>query len=197
MYEYIIGTLADANPHKAIIETNGIGYALFISLATFGKLPKIGLEVKVFTSFVVREDSQRIFGFLTKDERDFFEVLCDISGIGPRLAIAILGHMSIKDLHLAVENHNAKAITNIPGIGKKMAERLILELGDTFSKMGKEKISLSSSKAQGVVGDAISALINLGYNALDAQKAVKGALSEGKEPPLPELISLALKGKKG
>jgi Holliday junction DNA helicase RuvA len=104
--------------------------------------------------------------------------------------------MSLQDLRLAVEHANTKAISKVPGIGKKMAERLILELKDKFGKLGKENISLSSKSAAGIVSDAISALINLGYNPLEAQKAVKSALPEGNEPPLSELISMALKGKK-
>ncbi len=197
MFEYITGMLADATPQKAIVEAGGIGYCLFISLATYEKLPKSGNQVKIYTSVVIREDSHKIFGFLHRDERDFFETLCEISGIGPRLAIAILGHMTIQDLHIAVDHHNAKAISKIPGIGKKMAERLILELGDKFGKANKENISLSPTGASSSVGDAIRALINLGYNPLDAQNAVKAVSPPGDEIPLPELISLALKGKKG
>ncbi len=196
MFEYISGTLTDASPQKATIDVNGLGYGLFISIATFEKLPQIGTTIKIFVSTVFREDSQKMYGFLTTDERNLFETLNDISGIGPRLSIALLGHMSIEDLHLAVEHANAKALSKVPGIGKKMAERLIIELRDKFTKTGNQKISLSSEQSQGAVGDAISALINLGYNALDAQKAVKNALPEdGGEPPLPELISLALKAK--
>jgi len=197
MFEYVKGTLVEATPQKAIIDVNGIGYSLLISIATFEKLPSPNSEIKLFTSFVVREDSQKLFGFLTPNERDFFHTLCDISGIGPRLAIAILGHMTIDDLYLAVSHHNAKAISNIPGIGKKMAERLILELQGKFGTTSKEKVSLTQTASPGPISDAISALINLGYNPMDAQKAVQAVATEGKEPPLPELISLALKAKKG
>ena len=194
MYEYLRGKLAHSTPQKATVDVSGVGYCLHISIATFQKLPKIGEEVKLYTSFVVREDSQRLFGFLTLDERDFFETLNDISGIGPRISISILGHMTLSDLHLAVEHADTKAITKIPGIGKKMAERLVLELRDKFQKGGREKIALTSQEAKGVVGDAIGALVNLGYKAPDAHKAVSKILSErDEEPPLAELISLALK----
>lgn len=196
MFEYISGILADASPHKITIDVVGVGYCIYISLMTFEKLPQIGTKVKVFTSPVYREDSQKIYGFLTIDERNFFETLNEISGIGPRLSTAILGHMTLGDLHLAVEHANTKAICQIPGIGKKMAERLVLELRDKFGKIDKQNISSSPNQAKGTVADAISALINLGYNPLDAQKAVKKALpSDGEEPSLPDLISLALKAK--
>ncbi|MDN3506052.1 MAG: Holliday junction branch migration protein RuvA [Simkaniaceae bacterium] len=192
MFEYLKGTLIDATPSKITIDVNGVGYCLFISIATFEKLPNPNTEVKLYTSFIVREDSQKLFGFLTPNERDFFHTLCDISGIGPRLAIAILGHMTIEDLYEAVSHHNTKAISSIPGIGKKMAERLILELQGKFETTSKEKVY----SAKGPLADAISALINLGYNPMDAQKAVQMAAKQAQDPPLAELISLALKAKK-
>lgn len=198
MFEYLKGTLIETSPQKIILDVGGIGYGLFISIATFENLPQIGSEVKIFTSSVIREDSHKLFGFLTREEKDFFSTLCEISGIGPRLSITILGHMTLKDLHLAVKHHNVKAILKIPGIGKKMAERLILELRDKFEKDSKEKVSLTSSAARGPISDAISALVNLGYNPIEAQKAVQSIVtSKGEEPPLSELISLALKAKKG
>ncbi|NGX37103.1 MAG: Holliday junction ATP-dependent DNA helicase RuvA [Chlamydiae bacterium] len=197
MFEYLKGALTHSSPHKITVEVGGIGYGIFISIATFEKLPKMGSDVKVFISPVIREDSQRLFGFLSAQERDFFETLNDISGIGPRLSISILGHMTMEDLHLAVEHANTKAISKIPGIGKKMAERLTLELRDKFHKDGKENISLASNQAPSVMGDAISALANLGYNPLEAQKTVKNVIATAsKELSLSELISLSLKAKK-
>ncbi len=196
MFEYISGTLVDATPHVAIVEANGLGYALSISLSTFEQLPKMGSPLKLFTSFVVREDSQKLYGFLHTQERDFFTTLCDISGIGPRLALAILGHLNLGELQIATQHHDVTAITKVPGIGKKMAERLILELKGKFPHSEKQNIGLPSVQGSGVVADAISALVNLGYNAADAQKAVNRALPSGEEPPLSQLISLALKVKK-
>lgn len=196
MFEYIYGKLVASSPQKATVDVGGIGYLIEISLATFEKLPQAGAQIKLFTSFVVKEDSQRLFGFLTVQDRDFFQSLCDISGIGPRLALSILGHMSLSDLHSCVEHADAKAITQIPGIGKKMAERLILELRDKFQKLGKENISFAPSAPKGVSSDATAALINLGYKALDAEKAIKKILeNHPNEPPLAELISLALKAR--
>ena len=197
MYEYIKGTLVDASPHKIIVDVGGVGYSLSISIACFEKLPKMGSEVKIFTALIVREDSHKLFGFLSLDEKELFHTLCEISGIGPRLSLSILGHMTAEDLCLAVEHHNSKAISMIPGIGKKMAERLILELQGKLQKKGKEKTSPPSFSDQSSFSDAIRALINLGYNPMEAQKAVQEVSSKReKEVPLSELISLALKAKK-
>lgn len=195
MFEYIQGTLTESAPHKITIDVNGLGYLVFITISTFEKLPQIGSKTKIYLSTIYREDSQKSYGFLNKEERDFFETLIEISGIGPRLAMAILGHMRMEDLYLAVEHSNVKAITQIPGIGKKMAERLVLELKDKYKKWDKQKLSgISASQHPTVVADAISALIHLGYPALDAQKAVQNALdAQEQEPSLPQLISLALK----
>ncbi|MBS0629600.1 MAG: Holliday junction branch migration protein RuvA [Verrucomicrobia bacterium] len=197
MFEYLFGTLVEASPHKITLDLSGVGYCIHISIMTYEKLPQLGSKVKIYTSVVYREDSQKIYGFLSVEERNFFEKLNEISGIGPKLSTAILGHMSIGDLHMAVDHGNTKAICNIPGIGKKMADRLVLELRDKFPKFDKENFSYTSPQSSGVVADAISALINLGYNPLEAQKVVKNALpTEGNEPSLSELISLALKSKK-
>lgn len=196
MFEYLKGTLACATPQKAIMDVSGIGYALYISIRTFQQLPEIGNTVCFYTSFVVREDSQRLFGFLSSDERNFFESLNEISGIGPRLSLSILGHMSLSDLYLAVENGDSKSITKIPGIGKKMAERLILELKDKTSTLFPNQVTQLPSSVGGGVSDAIAALMNLGYKAVEAQKAVDQIVSEKrKQPPLAELISLALKSR--
>lgn len=196
MFEYITGTLSEASTEKAVLDVGGLGYKLFIPLSTFEKLPQTGEKLKLFISTVIREDSHKLYGFLTIEERDLFETLNDISGIGPRISLSLLGHMSLIDFVSAIEHSNTKAITKVPGIGKKMAERLVLEMRDKLGKESKQKISLASPAAKGVVGDAIQALVNLGYPPLEAQKTVQKVLPDGQEPPLSELISLALKAKK-
>ena len=197
MFEYITGTLTLASPQKAILDVEGLGYCIHISIRTFEHLPKLGAKTRLFISTIYREDSQKMYGFIHPDEKKLFESLIDISGIGPRLALSLLGHLSVDDLYLAVEQGQAKVLSRVPGIGKKMAERLILELKDKLHKLDKQPFSTASAPAQGVVVDAINALIHLGYNPLEAQKAVKSVLpADGKEPLLPELISLALKSKK-
>lgn len=186
--DYIRGQLTGSTPQSATVEVMGLGLRIFIPASVFDKLPQIGKETLLYISTIIREDSHRYYGFLTKRERNFFEVLIEISGVGPKIALALLGHLGLDDLGLAVQHGNAKGLSNIPGIGKKIAERLLIELRD---KMKDFPISASS----GASSDAINALINLGQSPLDAQRAVAAVLEQnaGTPPPLSELISLALK----
>ncbi len=198
MYEYIKGTLIEATPSHATLETQGIGFSLLIPLSNFSKLPAIGTSVTLFASFVVREDSQKLFGFLTRHERDLFESFIDVSGIGPKTALCLVGHMEIGDLQAAISQGNTQVICKIPGIGKKTAERLVVEMRDKIKKgIGKSSALhplQDSSGEQGVVADAISALVNLGYNSAQAQKAIKAALAKIQgEPELAKLITSALR----
>lgn len=197
MYEYIKGTLIEATLTKATVDVNGLGYCLLIPFNNYSKLPAPGATVTLFASFVVREDSQKLFGFLTRHERDLFESVIEVSGIGPKTGLALVGHMDINDLQAAIRQGNSQVICKIPGIGKKTAERLIIEMRDKIKK----GIDHSSSQQfhgiegeQGVVADAISALINLGYNSAQAQKAVKTAVSKTQgDPELAKLITAALR----
>ena len=196
MYEYIKGTLIEATLTKAIVEANGLAYSLLIPFNNFAKLPATGSPVTFYLSFVVREDSQKLYGFLTRHERDLFESLLEVSGIGPKTSLCLVGHMEISDLQAAISQGNAQLICKIPGIGKKTAERLIVEMRDKI-KRGMDKSSISQplhTEEKGPVGDAISALINLGYNSSQAQKAIKTALGKiNGEPELAKLITAALR----
>lgn len=198
MYEYIKGTLIEATPSKAIIEAGGLGFSLLIPFSHFSKLPALGTPLTLFVSFVVREDAHRLFGFLTRRERDLFENLIEVSGIGPKIALCLIGHMDISDLQVAISQGNIPLICKIPGIGKKTAERLVVEMRDKLKKEGIASASLypleSAGESQGVIADAISALMNLGYNNAQAQKAIKTALSKTEEKPeLATLITAALR----
>lgn len=192
MLEYIRGKLTEASPFKATVEINGLGYGVHIPLSNYSKLPQIGKEVILYLCLIIREDSHRLFGFLTKAEKELFEKLNDISGIGPKTALALIGHMDVSDLQLAVSRADINLISKVPGIGKKTAERLIIELRDKLKNL--EPTSSTPMPHKGVASDAISALIHLGYNPLQAQKAIKATLlSFEKEPPLGELITTALR----
>ena len=192
MFEFIRGKLVQSIPSKAVVDVNGVGYGIVISLKTFQKLPNIGSEVFFYVAPIIREDEHTLYGFLELDEKRMFEQIIAISGIGPKTAIGILGHVDIADFQLAVIQANTVLLSKIPGIGKKTAERLVMELKDKFDSSA--STSHSTSTAPSVMGDAISALINLGYHPLDAQKAVKKIIStHQKEPTLPELISGALR----
>jgi Holliday junction DNA helicase RuvA len=191
MYEFIRGQLVQSIPSKAVVDVGGVGYGLVISLKTFQKLPNIGTEVFFYVAPVIREDGHYLYGFLSLDDKKLFEQLISINGVGPKTAIGILGHVDIGDFQMAVMQANTALLSKVPGIGKKTAERLIIELKDKFSAISS---SASLPSVNGVVADAISALINLGYHPLEAQKAIKKVLSiHEKEPSLSELISGALR----
>lgn len=185
--DYIKGMLTDSAPQQATVEANGLGYRLQMPANSFAQLPQIGHVVTLFVCLIVREDSHRLFGFLSRKERNFFETLNEISGVGPKLALSLLGHMSLEDLAVAIQQGNAKVLSSIPGVGAKTAQRLLIELKDKVK-------DLASGAVSGPAADAISTLMNLGHNALDAQRAVQKILESSPEiPSLPELISLALK----
>lgn len=193
MLEYIVGTLSESSPQKAVVEVNGLGYGFMISLNTYQALPQQGKQVKLYIASVIREDAHKYFGFLKIAERDTFYVLINVSGVGPKVGMAILGHLPLEDLQLAVHHSNMQAIAKVPGIGKKTAERLIIELRDKFQGAP----SPEEKSSGGMAGDAISALTNLGYHPIAAQRAVRLALGAASPPKLlSDLISLALKSVK-
>lgn len=191
------GTLTDLSPSKATLEVHGIGYSLFIPLNVFSELCSCkGKETTFFTSFVVREDSHRLFGFLDKHGRDTFEKLSEISGIGPKTAMAIIGHLSLKELEKAVLEQDILTLSKVPGIGKKTAERLIIEMKDKLKnlKTFTDEKELLSKEQLSLINDAVSALLNLGYHQSTAHPAVKKAFKESKAmPKLAELITVSLK----
>ena len=199
MYAYIKGILVQALPASVIVEAKGIGYKIAIPASVFPKLPQIASDITLQTSFVIRENSQALYGFLSEQERDLFEALLGVSGIGPKTALSLIGHLTPNDLQHAVSNNDIQSITKVPGIGKKTAERLIIEMRDKLSS----SFALSSSdmasqfhadpRAQ-KISDAMNALINLGYNQNSAQKALKKTLKDLPEDvQLAELITVALK----
>jgi len=195
MYEYLKGTLVETSLSKAVVDVQGIGYILLIPFNNFSKLPPLGSSTSFYLSFVVREDSQKLYGFLTRQERDLFESLLDVSGIGPKTALCLVGHMEIRDLQAAIGHGNTQLICKIPGIGKKTAERLVVEMRDKVKKgMESSSDTFPQSENKGTAADAVSALMNLGYNSSQAQKAIKAAMNkfEG-EPELAKLITAALR----
>jgi len=188
MYEAIKGSLKEKEPLKAIVEAGGISYRLTIPLSTYTRLPSLESLVHLFLSQVVREDAHTLYAFLAKEERDLFETLIGLSGIGPKTAIAIIGHMEIGAFQRAIASADIRILSKIPGIGKKTAERLVIEMRDKIKGKGKG-VPLAAT----LMGDAMNALMNLGYNPLAAEKAVHAALQEKKdESDLGRLITSAL-----
>ncbi len=190
MYEYVRGRLVSSSPSKVIIEVGGIGFRLLIPLSVYGRLPTIGQEIFLYVAHVIREDSQTFYGFLGCEERDLFFSFCEVSGIGPKTALAIIGHMELNTLYAAINQGQLPLLCKIPGIGKKTAERLVIEMRDRLHPKEKQiaLLTLDPTGQNVLVSDAMNALINLGYNALQAQKAIANALSH--TPTQDDLASL-------
>lgn len=193
MFESIKGILKDKEPLRAIVEVSGIGYRLTIPLNTYTRLPALESAIHLYLSQVVREDAHTLYAFISKEERDLFEVLITLSGIGPKTAVAIIGHMDMNSFHHAIVSADIRILSKIPGIGKKTAERLVIEMRDKF-KQRKEKGAPSFSSQDNLLADAVNALMNLGYHPMEAQKAVQAARQEkDSSADLGSLITQALK----
>lgn len=184
----IQGTLIESNPPQVLVDVHGIGYEVDVPMSTFYNLPGLGEKVTLLTHMVVREDAQLLYGFLTASERDCFRQLLKVTGIGARTALAILSGMSVEMLVQAVAMQEVGILTKVPGIGKKTAERLILELKD---KLGSAMISSGVTIASSAIADVIKALVSLGYSEREATQAAK-KLPE--DIDLSEGIRLALQG---
>ncbi|WP_309379845.1 Holliday junction branch migration protein RuvA [Cerasicoccus frondis] len=201
MIAYLQGKVADATPLSAIIDVNGVGYYVMVPVTTAEKLPAIGQETKIWTVAVYREDSASLYGFASTDERDFFRLLMEkVSGIGPKTAISILSKLSVPMLRQTIANGDVALLSKCPGIGKKTAERLIVELKDKVGVIGSPS---TPSAAPGAVSnepvasttimDAVAALIALGYKADTADKSVRKAAGKlGDSATTEELIRAAL-----
>ena len=165
----LTGLLAEKSPTQVLLDVNGVGYEIDVPMSSFYNLPGLGERVTLLTHFVVREDAQVLFGFLTHDERATFRLLVKISGVGPRTALSILSGLSVNELAQAVSLQEAGRLVKVPGIGKKTAERLLLELK---GKLG-DAISAPASVASGAQGDILQALLALGYSDREAAAALK------------------------
>ena len=167
----ISGILLDKTPPLALIDCNGVGYECEVPMSTFYLLPQVGEKVTLLTHFVVREDAQLLFGFGTNQERLMFRQLLKVNGIGAKSALAILSGLSIDELIQAVSLQEAGLLTRVPGIGKKTAERLLLELKDKFTP--DSALSIKGSGITSISQDVLNALIALGYNERESLNAVK------------------------
>ena len=172
----LTGTLDDKNPPMVIVDCHGVGYEVFVPMSTFYNLPELGVKVTLLTHFVVREDAQILYGFATTAERAAFRELIKISGVGPRTALSVLSGMSVTELSQAVTLQEGGRLIKVPGIGKKTAERLLLELKD---KLGAELTAgVAVNRAAPAGSDVLNALLSLGYNEKEALYALK-QLPEG------------------
>ncbi len=177
MIAHLRGKLLAKHPNQAIVETGGVGYDVTISVPTFSDLPSAGSEVALHIHTHVREDVIALYGFLRAGEKQVFEKLITVSGIGPKLAITILSGMAADEMIAAIRGNDVARLTRIPGIGRKTAERLVLELRDKLPAGGGDVPAVSGMGA--VEEDVMSALVNLGYQRAAAEKAVRAAAKNG------------------
>lgn len=198
MISYIRGELAAIEEEKVIVDVQGVGYGIFMPGQSMGMLPSIGEKVKLHTYMNVREDAMQLFGFLTQDDLKVFKLVIGVSGIGPKGGLSILSHLSPDDLRFAVMSHDVKAISGVPGIGKKTAEKLIIELKDKLSieDVLDKKIESNSPSVSSVANqtqaEAVQALVALGYGNTEAMKAVK-KVDMDEETTVEEILKQALK----
>lgn len=198
MYAYIKGILAEVNTDSIVIENQGIGYQVYVSLQALEELPAIGMEVKVYTYLYVREDAMVLFGFPDREDLKMFQMLLTVSGVGPKGALGILSALSGDDLRFAILSGDSKAISKAPGIGAKTAQRVILELKDKVSledafETKTAHIAGGNVTVNGTVkNEAIQALVALGYSSSEAMKAVS-QVEISQEHKVEDVLKLALK----
>jgi holliday junction DNA helicase RuvA len=197
MITFLEGKLVSALPTQATVDVNGIGYEVFIPLSSYDKLPTVGQAIRILTHLAVREDAHILYGFMTVPERDLFRLLVNnVSGIGPKLALAVLSGMSVSNFKTAVVNSDITAISTISGLGKKTAERIVLELKDKLGVAAAWEAATAAhapTPEQEQANEAVLALIALGYKQVDAHKAVRDLQTQGQAKSAEELVKLALK----
>ena len=195
MIAFIEGKVAEKSPGELVISAGGVGYLLLCSNSTLAEAPAKGENWRCYTVLNVREDAMELFGFATQQERTMFRRLCSVTGVGAKTALGILSALSVRDLSIALVSGDANALTRVPGIGKKTAQRLVLELKD---KVDDEQLTGSAASVtptaatSGPEAEAVAALMALGYNSSEASKAVAKVASQTTD--VNQLIFLALKG---
>ena len=186
----LTGTLLEKNPPEVLLDCHGVGYEVNVPMSTFYNLPAVGERVSLLTQFIVREDAQLLYGFATAQERQAFRELIKISGVGPRTALSILSGMGVADLAQAITLQEAGRLVKVPGIGKKTAERLLLELK---GKLGPDLALPGSDIVSDAHADIVQALVALGYNDKEAAAAIKAlpadiGVSDGIKAALKSLV---------
>ena len=196
MIGFLRGQLVHKTPPVLVLDVHGVGYEIEAPMTTFYDLPAIGAEILLHTHLVVREDAHILFGFLTETDRSLFRTLIKVNGVGPKLALTILSGQSAEEFHRCIQNNDSQTLVRLPGVGKKTAERLIIEMRDRLPDItGSKEISIDSLQ-QPMPGnpkqEAISALCSLGYKPLEANKMVQSIETEGKS--CEAIIRQALQG---
>lgn len=192
MYAHIEGIVCDKSADSIVLDAHGVGYLLMVSTSTLSVAPPAGEKMKLYTVLSVREDALELFGFYSREEKAMYERLRGVSGIGPRTAMQILSSLSVREISIALVTGDSNALTRVPGIGKKTAQRLVLELKDKVEDAELTGSDVSASVAKnGPEAEAIAALISLGYASSEAARAVSKVAGQTDKPD--ELIFLALK----
>jgi holliday junction DNA helicase RuvA len=194
---FLNGTLAEALPTQVIVEVHGVGYQVLIPLSSYDRLPALHSHIKLLTHLQVREDAHVLYGFMSDAERDLFRLLIQhVPGVGPKIALAVLSGMSVTMFKSAVVNGDTTSLSKISGLGKKTAERIVLELKDKVGVAAAWEAASAEnapSAAEAGVNDAVLALISLGYKQVDAHKAVKKACAGTNDKSTENLIREALR----
>jgi len=183
----LTGILLEKQPPQVLLDVQGIGYEIDVPMSTYFDLPSIGEQTTLYTHLLIREDAHLLFGFATESERQTFRQLIKITGVGARIALALLSGMNVTELHQAVSSHDSTRLVKIPGIGKKTAERLLLELRDKLDI--KQSVTMPEATTAQHANDIFNALLSLGYNEREANWAVQQLPAE---TPVTEGIRLAL-----
>jgi len=188
MYDAITGTLVRLSKEGVSIETHGLAYRILIPLRTYTQLPPLGSSVRLYLAFIVREQSHALYGFLQEEERHLFERLLNVTGIGPKIALGLIGHLECPQLIDALAAKDIATLSRVPGVGKKTAERLVVELKDLAADT--RFLPMHDIGPLSLFQDAISALVHLGYTQSTAQKAVKKSMGEQPNQEAHDLATL-------
>ncbi|HVO09770.1 MAG TPA: Holliday junction branch migration protein RuvA [Vicinamibacteria bacterium] len=192
MIAQLRGRLLRKQPHEAVVDVGGVGYRVAIPLSTFYRLGEVGGEVTLLTHTHVREDALALFGFISAVEQALFERLIQVSGVGPRLAVSILSGIEAPELVSALQSGDLARLTRIPGVGKKTAERLVVELKDKVQGLLAEEEMPAAASPASAQEDLVSALVHLGYSRAEAERGVERALREGGEGRFEDLLRRSL-----
>jgi Holliday junction DNA helicase RuvA len=182
MIGFLRGILAQKHPPALLVDVGGVGYELEEPMSTFYALPAVGGEVRLYTHLVVREDAHLLYGFATEPERRLFRDLLRVSGVGPKIGLALLSGMSVEAFLLCLEAQDAESLVRVPGIGRKTAERLIVEMRDRIRALGEPGPAggpPSAAAASGAAAEAFAAMVALGYRPAEVARLLKGVATEG------------------
>ena len=197
MIAYLKGALAEKHPTRVVVDVGGVGYEVFIPLSSYDRLPPVGESCRVLTFDYVRVDTRQLFGFMDEAERRMFVLLMTISGIGPKLALAALSGLTVRELKAAIVEGDVKRLSSVSGIGKKMAERMVVELRDKLGE-GEAMEAVAGADAPAAenmrLRDAVLALVALGYKQEQARKMVRKAVGTREPPEVDDIIRMALSG---